>query len=113
MARDSQSQGEDLRGKDEQVVCGDFRMFLQWSLQAEAGSPSSDSLPLPGAPRFHQAQSTPELTSHQYRTPVTCFPPSPYEGARKLWLHAGAVLEGNESHRAGEGADQDIPAGRG
>ncbi|XP_073917828.1 fumarylacetoacetase isoform X2 [Castor canadensis] len=35
-------------------------------------------------------------------------------GARKLWLHAGAVLEGNEAHRAGDdGTDQDIPVGWG
>lgn len=44
---------EGLSGQDERVVCGDFRKFLQWSLQAEAGPPSSDSLPLPGAPGSH------------------------------------------------------------
>ncbi|XP_007194293.2 fumarylacetoacetase isoform X3 [Balaenoptera acutorostrata] len=34
-------------------------------------------------------------------------------GARELWLHAGAVVEGNEGHRAGEWTDQEVSAGRG
>lgn len=34
------------------------------------------------------------------------------EGARELWLHAGAVVEGNEGHRAGERTDQEVSAGR-
>lgn len=65
--------------------------------------------PLPGVPRPGEAQCTRSRRARQDITWVLL----PAADARELWLHAGAVVEGHEGHRAGQRAHQEVSAGRG